>query len=69
MNEIRRKSNQEVCCVVVPDAVMPSEIPESILNEACSILFASISAALSDPAVAADFEQWKQERHRRKEAV
>ncbi len=38
----------------------PSLIPQSVFDEACSVLYSSIRAALSDPAVAAEFEQWKQ---------
>ncbi len=45
------------------------EIPQSIIDEACSILFSGIRAALSDPAVAADYQRWKQETLDRKEAT
>lgn len=38
----------------------PSLIPDHEYDQACEVLFASISMALANPVLRAEFEAWKQ---------
>lgn len=43
-------------------AIDPKQVPDYAYDIACTILFSSISRALADPKLKAEYEAWKRSR-------
>lgn len=41
-----------------------ADIPEHVFDTGCRVLYHSVKAALEDPAIRAEWEEWKKNRER-----